>query len=115
MQSIKPRTYNELMRYRRCLELQRTVPQIDSTLFEQIYQHICASGSNSIGVTDGILTFYQGGEAVQSIAVAVSTAYTAIRLSSTALDIQRPFSGFDSLDSGNSGNNNNNNNNNNNG
>ena len=115
MQSIRPRTYRELMQYKRCLELKHLVPEVDESLFARIYQHTLASGQNRVGVSEGKLVFYENDRMIDSIAVAMGSAITAIRLSSTALDVERPFSASSSSDSGSSGNNNNNNNNNNNG
>lgn len=114
MRSIRPRTYHELMQYRRCLELQLYVPEITDEVFLTIYRHMLESKENSVGVSEGKLTLYEGKEAVDSMAVASRASYTSLMLMATALEIKRPVSRSIG-DGGTGGNNNNNNNNNNNG
>ena len=114
MESIKPKTYNELMRYKRCLEFGKLFPKMNNELFDKIYHHMEASDKNNIDFADGKLTFFEGAQAMETIAIAVGTAITAIHFSALSLEIHRPATYSDTGDGGSSGNNNNNNNNNNN-
>ena len=114
MQSIRPRTYNEIMLYKRCLELKRLVPEIDEQLFVRIYQHMQQSRENRVGLSDGKLVFYEDENAMETLAIAAGAAFRSIHLSAVALDIERPGSYGDHSSGGIGSNNNNNNNNNNN-
>lgn len=116
MQSIRPRTYNELIMYKQCLELRRLVPEITNEIFARIYCHMLQTGAPTIAVANGKLVFYLAQKAVDSMAVAENASYISLKLSVAGLSISRPVTYYSSgSDSGSSGNNNNNNNNNNNG
>ena len=116
MHSIKPKTYNELMRYTRCLRLKGMVKDMDDALFAKIYRFITESSSHAVALVGDALMFYVGADEVETVAVQTIGTFNSATLTYAALNIAWPTthtsSGSDGGVGGNSNNNNNNNNNN---
>jgi len=120
MYTIRPKTYNEILRFKRCVQLKTYVPEMDGELLKRVYDFIGENPNNRILISKGMISFMRGTEQVaDNIAIGEagteSQNYTLITLTPAILNISRPFDSLGDSSGGSSGNNNNNNNNNNNG
>ena len=114
MESIKPRTYNELMCYKRCMELKSKLPGMDGDMVARVYHFVQQSRDHRVVVENGMLEFQNSEGPVEEIPISPNWEYTRIVLSQASIHIFPRWQNTDSTaDSGSSGNNNNNNNNNN--
>ena len=110
----KPRTYNELMCYKRCLEMKKRVGDMDSALLAEVYTFIRQNRDNRIVVEGDMLMFTNNTGTVKESPVLLNRLFTRIVLTQAAIHmIPVPQVHSSGGDSGSSGNNNNNNNNNN--
>lgn len=113
----KPRTYNDIIRMKKCYTLTRYYENITENLFKEIYDFLKESSDNKIVSDRSNLYFYDGsGMAVKSVAVIPKdSSFDSITLGNRAFTIV-PHYDYDrsSYHGGSSSNNNNNNNNNNN-
>lgn len=121
MNTIRPKTYHEIMTFKRCTALKKHIPHLENDMLLRIYHYLIAAKGNMVIVTKERLTFYDiGGNIVDTVSMAaLATAvfsFSQIGLSADIWNVVYPAktsSGYTT--SGSSGNNNNNNNNNNNG
>jgi len=110
----KPQTYNELMCYKRCLEMKKRVVDMDAALMAEVYTFIRQNRDNRVVVEGDMLMFMNNTGTVNEIPVSLSRYFTRIVLTQAAIHmIPVPQMSGSNGDSGSSGNNNNNNNNNN--
>ena len=124
MNSIRPRTYNEILMYKRCLALRKYIPGIKEDLLRKIYDFLLKDKRNSIcflkSQVGARLAFLDvnnlevESETIYSIHLSRTMAFTTITLSALAMKVVNPYtsSGGDGGDGGSNNNNNNNNNNN---
>lgn len=111
----RPRTYKELMLYRRCREFQEFAGPMDDDLFAKLYNFLQESDDHKVVAKNGQLLFEDGGEEVDSCPFTVAGVFSLLEITATDIHMDVPSSHRYSSDSGGvSGNNNNNNNNNNN-
>ena len=112
---IQPKTYNEALRFFRCLKIKELVPELTGENVEEMYDFITENMYNKISVAGGMLSFTTStGDIVKTIPVAVSTSYDQIALTALPFNVVNTTSGDSGCGcSGCSSNNNNNNNNNN--
>ncbi|MBR1970288.1 MAG: hypothetical protein IKA17_08010 [Clostridia bacterium] len=121
MLNIKPKTYNDVVRLSRCMELKKYIPDLTDEKIEEMYEYMKKDSNNKISVTPEMISFVNASGETESATV-LETAPTGISfdhiiLGAAAYNVmQRPTgdsSGCGSSCSGCSTNNNNNNNNNN--
>ena len=111
---VRPKTYNEILLYKRCLSMKTMVPDMDEAMFHKLYAFMSQSPQNSARILDNTLSFYQADQVVDSIPLAAKLSILSLSLTAAGLHIERPIRTSGDGDGGASGNNNNNNNNNNN-
>ncbi|MBR5617552.1 MAG: hypothetical protein IKW50_05145 [Oscillospiraceae bacterium] len=109
MKSIKPKTYNELMLYKRCMDLRFSVHDISNDLMVRIYHFLNESAENTVRITNGRIVFYHNEMVTDSMVATISSSIDYVTL--TRAYIVRQSVQSSGSDGGSSGNNNNNNNN----
>lgn len=115
MKNIIPKTYNEVIRKKRCYDL-ATYFDVTNEILVEIYNFLSASKDNKISTTQNMISFYTGKNLVKSIAVEPKTSsFDGITLSNNNFIVIPHYTPSDTSSGGSSSNNNNNNNNNNNG
>lgn len=113
----KPKTYNEIVRLKKCYTLANYYSNITENMFNEIYDFLTESEDNSIVANQDILALVDGfGKVVKTFSVLPkNTSFDRIDVSDRGVSV---IPHYDSRSSsswgGSSGNNNNNNNNNNN-
>ena len=112
--AIYPRTYEEVMRFKRCMQAKTIVPEIDEETLEKMYNFVGEDVRNKVSVSGNMLSFTDfANNVVFSMAVTMNLqSITALELTGRTFSVSRPYS-YSGGDGGSSGNNNNNNNNNN--
>lgn len=121
--AIYPKTYDEVMHFKRCLVLRNCIPEMDDDLMEKIFVFTMENAENRVLAVDDELSFLDRDRNVvfsQTLAASIAARFTRLELWGTSLVVTRPYTpsnrggyGFSGGDGGSSGNNNNNNNNNN--
>ena len=112
MLPIKPQTYNEIIRFKKSLELKSYFPEITDEIFEKIYNFISVPG-NLIVVSENILAFSQrNGGVTETFPITTPLNGNIYRVGMHLFNIQTPYHSSGSGDGGSGSNNNNNNNNN---
>ena len=119
MGSIRPTTYNEIVRYKSCLAMKGYINGMDDALMERVYHFLGENPNHTVNVQDGKLFFFNGSLITEAVNVQTPPEdspdyFTSILLTATAIKVSKPVV-YSGGDFGSSGNNNNNNNNNNNG
>jgi len=68
--NVKPKTYNEVVRLARCLEVDKYFPGLPDQTIEEMYNYICTHPEYSITITRSMI-FYkdQSGETMKEIPV----------------------------------------------
>ena len=114
--AIYPKTYNEVMRFKRCMQLKTYIPECDDEMAEKAYLFVSEHPENKVSCSGNMLSFMNyAGEVVFTMALAsVAQGITSIELTGLTFSVTQPYV-YSGGDGGVSGNNNNNNNNNNNG
>lgn len=114
--AIRPKNFEEVMRFKRCLAMKANISEIDDELVEKMYHFIGEDPRNKVCASGNLLSFVDvAGTVVFSLALASTLHHiTSAEMTGISLSILRPAS-YSGGDGGVSGNNNNNNNNNNNG
>ena len=115
--AIYPKTYEEVMRFKRCLQMKTYVAGVQDELVEKAYHFLGENPGNKISASEGMLSFTDlaGNVVFNTAAIAMAGGATALMLTGQTISVTRPYIGGGGGDGGTSGNNNNNNNNNNNG
>ena len=112
----KPKTYNEIIRMKKCYTLTKYFSNITENTFNEIYNFLGESPDNTIIANQNTLSFVNGTTVIKAISlVPLNSSFDNITISHNGISIvphYSPSSG--SSFSGSSSNNNNNNNNNNN-
>ena len=112
----KPKTYNEIVRLKKCYTLANYYSNITENMFNEIYDFLAESENNLIVANQNILSFVDGtGKVVKTFSiVSKNTSFDRIDISDKGFSITPHYDSSSSSWGGTSGNKNNNNNNNNN-
>ena len=116
MKSRIPKTYNEVIRKKRCYELAKYF-DVTNELLVDIYDFLGANKQNRIVTTQNMITFYTGNNMIKNISVSpINNTFDGITMSDNKFVIIPHYTPSDSSGSsgGSSSNYNTNNNNNNN-
>ena len=57
MINIKPRTYNEIMRFAGCMELKKYLPNLTDEMIETMYEFLSLNPMNKVLLTPDLLSF----------------------------------------------------------
>ena len=120
MSEIKPKTYNEIIRLKKCYTLASYYSSITEEMFSEMFEFLGQSENNSIVANQNIISFVdENGKVVKTYAVAAkNTSFDAININNKKISITPHYDPVSSSSysswGGSSGNNNNNNNNHNN-
>ena len=112
----KPKTYNEIVRLKKCYTLANYYSNITENMFNEIYDFLAESEDNSIVANQNILSFVDGtGKVVKTFSIVPkNTSFDRIDISDRGFSVTPHYDPSSSSSwGGSSGNNNNNNNNNN--
>ena len=107
----RPKNYKEVLRYKRCRQLQGYFPAINEEYLERIY-HFIAVPNQTVTVSQGVLSLRDANNAPVDTLFVGGSVFSYVLLSDHILHTTTPGSSSDTVDGGSSGNNNNNNNNN---
>lgn len=113
----KPKTYNEIVRLKKCYTLANYYSNITENMFNEIYDFLAESENNSIVANQNILSFVDGtGKVIKTFSIVPkNTSFDRIDISDRGVSVTTHYDPSSSSSwGGSSGNNNNNNNNNNN-
>ena len=114
MKNIIPKTYNEVIRKKRCYDLAKYF-EVSNEILVEIYNFLSISKDNRISTTQNIISFYTGKNLIKSISVKSKTSsFDGITLSNNTFTVIPHYTSDISSSGGSSSNNNNNNKNNNN-
>ena len=116
MINIKPKTYNEIVRMKKCYTLTQYFSNITENIFNEIYNFLGASPDNTVVANQNLLSFVDGtNQVIKTFPLTSnSSTFDKIKLDKSGLTITPHYSPSSSSSwSGSSSNNNNNNNNNN--
>jgi len=115
MKTIKPKTYRELVCYKRCISLKAHIPHITEQTMGDIYRFLVDSTDHVVEIADHAVRYLASNVVTKTVPInMLETSFSSIRLSALTFHILTPTTSGGFV-SGSSGNNNNNNNNNNNG
>ncbi|MBP3502241.1 MAG: hypothetical protein J6K42_02020, partial [Clostridia bacterium] len=107
MKNIIPKTYNEVIRKKRCYDLAKYYFVSDEILVE-IYNFLSASKENKICANRNMISFYSEGKMVKSIAVTPKTSsFDGVNLSASTFTIIPHYTSSSGGSGGSSSNNNN--------
>lgn len=112
----QPKTYNEIIRLKKCYTLANYYSNITENMFNEIYDFLGESPDNSIVANQTILSFVDGnGKVIKTFSIIPKdTSFDRINIDDRGVSVTPHYDSSSSSWSGSSGNNNNNNNNNNN-
>ena len=110
MFQINVRTYNEALRFSRCLEIRKYAPNVTDRMIGDMYQFISQNPNHKVGISNGMI-YYVNAEGEKSEVHAVDTVagFDHLVLSSVFFRVVNTASSSDSGCGGCSSNNNNNN------
>src|SRR5574344_139648 len=115
MTEIIPKTYNEVIRKKRCYDLTKYFEISEERLVE-IYNFLNKGNENKISATTKIISLYTGKKLIKSLNVnPKNTYFDGVILTDKGFSVIPHYTSNGSSSGGSSSNNNNNNNNNNNG
>lgn len=112
----KPKTYNEIIRLKKCYTLANYYTNITENMFNEIYDFLGENSANSIVANRTVLSFVDEiGKVVKTFSVVPkNTSFDKIDIDNDRFSVTPHYDPSSSSWGGSSGNNNNNNNNNNN-
>lgn len=112
----KPKTYNEIVRLKKCYTLTNYFNNITENVFNEIYNFLGQSPDNSIVANQQVLSFVDATtKVIKTIPlVPKNNSFDAIRIGKTGVSVTPHYDPSSYHSSGGSSSNNNNNNNNNN-
>lgn len=112
----QPKTYNEIIRLKKCYTLANYYSNITENMFNEIYDFLGESPDNSIVANQTILSFVdENGKVIKTFSIIPKdTSFDRINIDDKGVSVTPHYDSSSSSWSGSSGNNNNNNNNNNN-
>ena len=116
MINIKPKTYNEIVRMKKCYILTQYFSNITEDVFNEIYNFLGENSANTIIANQNVLSFVNAAtQVVKSIAlVPKNSSFDSIKINQSGISVVPHYSSSTSSSwEGSSSNNNNNNNNNN--
>ena len=117
MINIKPKTYNEIVRMKKCYILTQYFSNITEDVFNEIYNFLGENSANTIIANQNVLSFVNAAtQVVKSIAlVPKNSSFDSIKINQSGVSVVPHYSSSTSSSwEGSSSNNNNNDNNNNN-
>ena len=111
-----PKTYNEIVRLKKCYTLANYYSNITENMFNEIYNFLSESADNSIVANQNVLSFVDAeGKVIKTISVVPKdNSFDRINIGNRGISVTPHYDSTSSSWGGSSGNNNNNNNNNNN-
>ena len=109
----KPKTYNEIIRLKKCYTLANYYSDITENMFNEIYDFLAESEANTIVANQNILSLVDGaGKVVKAFSVSATTkSFDRMEISNRGFSVTPHYDSSSSSWGGSSGNNNNNNNN----
>ena len=115
MFKIQLRTYNEALRFSRCLEVRKYAPKISDQIIGKMYNFLSENPAHKIGMSKDMLYFVNAqGMQAAAFAVATTEGFDRLEMSTAFFHVVNASTSSDSGCGGCASNNNNNNNNNNN-
>lgn len=108
----KPKTYNEIVRLKKCYTLANYYANITENMFNEIYNFLAESENNSVVANQNILSLVDdAGKIVKTFSVIPkNTSFDRINIDNRGVSVTPHYDSRSSSWGGSSGNNNNNNN-----
>lgn len=67
--NIKPRTYNEVLRYSSCMAMKNYVPELTNEKIEEMYQFLCKHPLNCIILTPEMMCYVNSAKETEYVTV----------------------------------------------
>ena len=105
----KPKTYNEIIRLKKCYTLANYYSDITENMFNEIYDFLAESEANTIVANQNILSLVDGaGKVVKAFSVSATTkSFDRMEISNRGFSVTPHYDSSSSSWGGSSGNNNN--------